>query len=76
MQGLDYASSSQAQRDRMTSGTQLLEQSNQRLQQGKALLAETEVMHSAKLHTLTYTCSGGDGQPREREPTLGITSGP
>lgn len=45
MQGLssDYASSSQAQRDRMMSATQRLQQSDNRLQEGKRLLAETEV---------------------------------
>ena len=44
-QGLssDYASSSQAQRDRMLSASQRLEQTNDRLQQGKKLLIETEV---------------------------------
>lgn len=40
---MDHASSSQAQRDRMLSATAKLEQSGERLQQGKKLLAETEV---------------------------------
>ncbi|GIL75419.1 hypothetical protein Vretimale_8053 [Volvox reticuliferus] len=50
--GMDYASSSQAQRDRMLSATAKLEQSNDRLQTGKKLLAETEELGSGILANL------------------------
>ncbi|KXZ49317.1 hypothetical protein GPECTOR_22g911 [Gonium pectorale] len=50
--GMDYASSSQAQRDRMLSGTAKLEQSNERLQTGKKLLAETEELGTGILANL------------------------
>ncbi|KAG2500727.1 hypothetical protein HYH03_001491 [Edaphochlamys debaryana] len=50
--GNDYASSSQAQRDRMLSATAKLEQSNDRLQQGKKLLAETEDLGTGILSNL------------------------
>ncbi|GIL51303.1 hypothetical protein Vafri_7324 [Volvox africanus] len=50
--GMDYASSSQAQRDRMLSATSKLEQSNDRLQTGKKLLAETEALGASVLAAL------------------------
>ncbi|EFJ49805.1 Qb-SNARE, VTI1-family [Volvox carteri f. nagariensis] len=50
--GIDYASSSQAQRDRMLSASAKLEQSNDRLQTGKKLLAETEELGSGILANL------------------------
>lgn len=49
----DYASSSQAQRDRMLTATQRLEQSNDRLQQGKKLLVETEELGTGILSNLS-----------------------
>lgn len=48
----DYASSSQAQRDRMLTATQRLEESNARLQHGKVLLAATEDMGANVLSNL------------------------
>lgn len=50
--GMDHASSSQAQRDRMLSATAKLEQSGERLQQGKKLLAETEELGTGILANL------------------------
>ncbi|GLC35551.1 hypothetical protein PLESTB_000194800 [Pleodorina starrii] len=50
--GMDYASSSQSQRDRMLSATSKLEQSNDRLQQGKKLLVETEELGTGILANL------------------------
>ncbi|GFR47464.1 hypothetical protein Agub_g9191 [Astrephomene gubernaculifera] len=50
--GMDHASSSQAQRDRMLSATARLEQSSERLQAGKKMLAETEELGSGILANL------------------------
>ncbi|KAG2443669.1 hypothetical protein HXX76_002018 [Chlamydomonas incerta] len=50
--GMDYASSSSAQRDRMLSATAKLEQSDERLKQGKQLLAETEDLGAGILQNL------------------------
>ncbi|KAG2443670.1 hypothetical protein HXX76_002018 [Chlamydomonas incerta] len=50
--GMDYASSSSAQRDRMLSATAKLEQSDERLKQGKQLLAETEALGASVLGQL------------------------
>ncbi|KAG2438923.1 hypothetical protein HYH02_010717 [Chlamydomonas schloesseri] len=70
--GMDYASSSAAQRDRMLSATAKLEQSDERLKQGKALLAETEAIGASVLGQLQ---AQRETIQRSRDTLAGVNNG-